>query len=482
MALQEPALLMQVFANEDLLATIMDNVDDPKTLFNLSIILPAAKATFERCPRQLLTAALSSLPLELQLLAILYIALKQDHVSRASMIPLLWDYLRLDDTPGLVEPVVAAVEFAMPRDFSNPFATLRKLAAVWGAVEDLAAGFVERSNQYIQACKAAETAGLEPLHYQLGRRLRPLSHLWNREIKLEGLPGYGILDKPQPWSMPLRASEVHRVKRALWRIEIFAVVSHEPGNFPDESAVGSGVAEVYNADRLESSAIPPDYDEGTGMLLASLPGSELAELESIYDYLWRETIGKAYQHTLRAHWPRNEEKKIQQAWAEGNGGMTSRNGEWWGQEHDNFQTQFAMKRKAQRAMQEHDRHLTYSMSLGLPFLHRVHQQILRDGNVIIPENYPSLRYRSLNGLRDTWLRMDGSRSDDIWRSYDRKLEHIKAGHSVTRRSTVWPAPEDYPGSGAYCAYGHIYVQTRSAQQFRVEDLWRAGCYMWERRQ
>ena len=482
MALQEPALVMQVLANEDLLATIMDNVDDPRTLFNLSIVLPAAKATFERCPRQLLTGALSSLPSELQLLAILYTALKQDQVSRASMISLLWDYLRLDDTPGFVEPVVAAIEFAMPRGFSNPFETLRKLAAIWSAVEDLAAGFVERSNEYIQACTAAEAADLETVHYELGHKLRPLSHLWNREIKLEGLPGYEILDKPQPWSMPLRASEIHRVKRALWRIEIFTVVSYEPRTLPTESAVGSGAAEVYGADPIGSSAIPLDYDEGTRMLLASLRGSELAELESVYDYLWRETIGKAYQHKLRALLPGNEEKKSQQAWAEGNGGTTSRNVEWWEQEHDRLQTQFAIKRKAERVMQEHDRYLTYSMSLGLPFLHRVHQQILRDGNVIIPENYPSLRYRSLNGLRDTWLRMDGSRSGDLWRSYDHKLEHIKAGNSVTRRSTVWPAPEDYPGSGAYCAYGTIYVQTRSAKHFRVEDLWRAGCYMWERGQ
>ena len=475
MALHNLALTMQVLANDDLLLMIMDNVDDPKTLFNFLLVLPTAKAAFERCPRQLLTAALSSLPSELQLLAILFITLKQDHVSRASMIPLLWSYLRLDDTPGSVEPEVAAVDFAMPKTFSNPFETLRKLAAVWSAVEDLAGGFVERSIEYIQTCKAAEAAGLETVPYDRGHKLRPLSHLWNREIDLDGLPGYQYLGKPQPWCLPLRASEIHRIKRALWQFEIVAVVSYEPHTFPKKSATELEAAEVYGADPIENLALPPGYDEGTRMLLASLRETELAEFDSVYDYLWCETIGRAYQHNLDSNLPQHG-NNAQAGHAEGKSGTTSRDVEGWEQKHHRFHAQFAMKRSAERARKEHDHYLTYCMSLGLPFLHRVHQQIMRDGNDIIPKNYPPLRYRSPSGLRDTWIKMDINRCYETKRFYRGKLVHTSGNNSVIGRSDLWPAPEDTPGAGTDAA---MYLQTRHFAQFRPEDLWRAGCYMWE---
>ena len=186
MATHDLAFTMQVLADEDLLAIVMDNVDDPKTLCNLVMALPTAKATFERCPRQLLTAALSNLPSDIQLLAILYISLTQDHLSWASRILLLWDYLRLDDTPGIVEPPAAAVDFAIPREITDPFETLRKLATVWGAVEDLACGFIKHSIQFIQTAQAAKDAGLEPVYYTHGHKLRPLSHLWDDNIRLQG--------------------------------------------------------------------------------------------------------------------------------------------------------------------------------------------------------------------------------------------------------------------------------------------------------
>ena len=467
---------MQVLADEDLLAIVMDNLDDPKTLFNLVLALPTAKAIFERCPVQLLTAALSGLPSEIQLLAVLYIVLKQHDVSQASIIPFLWKYLRLEDSPGIMEPQVAATAFAIPRHLGNPFETLRELAAVWSAVEDLADGFIERSIKLIQTCQAAKDSGLETVHYAHGHKLRPLSHLWDREIKLEGVPGYQTLYKPQPWSLPLRASEVHRVKRALWRIEIFAVISNERCTFPNESAT----AGLHCADAMGPSAMPPDHDEGTRMLLASLEGSELAELESVYAYLWCETIGKAYQHKLDEFLPRYDED-TQRLYPEENGETTSSNSEYWDQEYERFRAQVVMKMNAESTRKEHDRYLTYLMSLGLPFLHRVHQQMARDCNKIIPENYPPLRYQSLNGLRDTWNKMDRSRCDNIWRSYDTKLVHVNADNSVTRRSAVWTSPEDYPGSGAYTAYGAMYLQSRySSNQFCIDEVWRAGCYMWER--
>ena len=477
MAPYEIALAMQVLANEDLLGLIMDNIGDPRTLCNLAMALPAAKSTFERCPRQLLTAALSNLPSDIQLLAILYISLSQDHVSRASMIPLLWDYLRLDDTPGIVEPPAAAVDFTLPREFSDPIKTLRKLAAVWSAVEDLACGFIEHSIQFIQTAQAAKNAGLETVEYTRGHKLRPLSHLWDDQIHLQGRPTYQTLVKPQPWTLPLPASEIHRVKTAMWRLEVFTAISPELHTFPNENATAIGVTELHRAEFLGRYAVPLDHDEGTRMLLASLQGSELAELESVYDYLWCETTEKAYQYNLDRCLTQYE-GDIREVQAGAKGERKLSGVEYCEQEYDSFRAYFAMGKNTEWTKEVHDRYLTYLMSLGLPFLHGVYRQIVRDGNKIIPKNYPLLQYRSLHGLRDTWNEMDQTRYDDIWRSYNNKLVHINAGTSVTRRSARWPPPENYPGLGTHFAYGAMYLQTRLSNDFRMEDLWRAGCYMW----
>ena len=477
MAPDDLTFTMQVLADEDLLAMIMDNVDDLKTLRNLVMALPTAKSTFERCPRQLLTAAISNLPFDIQLLAILYISLTQDHVSKTSRIQILWDYLRLDDTPGVVEPPAAVVEFAIPKKLSIPFETLRSLATVWIAIEDLSCGFIKHSIQFIQNAQAAKDAGLETVYYTHGHKLRPLSHLWDEKIRLQGRPTYETLVKPQPWTLPLPASEIHRVKTAMWRLEVFAVISRELHTFPHASATASGITELHRAEFLGTFAVPLDHDEGTRMLLASLQGSELAELESVYDYLWCETIEKAYQHQLDRYLPQYDgDTREVQAGAKCE--RNSRGVEHCEQEYDRFRAYYAMERNAERAKEEHDRYLTYLMSLGLPFLHRVYLQIVRDGNEIFPKNYPLLRYRSLYGLRDTWNEMDKTRYDNIWRSYNNKLVHISAGTSITRRSARWPPPENYPGLGTHFAYGAMYLQTRLSNNFRMEDLWRAGCYMW----
>ena len=83
---------------------------------------------------------------------------------------------------------------------------------------------MEQSIRSIGIRKAAQAKGLEETeHYEHGHKLRPLHHLWKREVYSEVIAEV----KPQPWSLPLRASEIHRVKRALWRLEIFAALSHD---------------------------------------------------------------------------------------------------------------------------------------------------------------------------------------------------------------------------------------------------------------
>ena len=469
MALHEPTLATQVLKDENLLAVIIENLDSPPTLFNLALALPVTRAVLERCPKQLLMATLSSLSSETRLLIILYIALKQDHLTRSSMVPLLWSYLRHDSTSGCVVSIFPAIDLAILNHLSNPFETLRKLAAVWSAIEELASSFVCHSISFIQNCKAAEATGLGPLHYHRGRKLRPLSHLWNRGVKT-GPRGFIQMDKPQPWSLPLKACEMQQVKMAFWRLEIFAAVSNDPCTFPNEGAIDSGTAETYHADPIVIPAMPHDYDEGTRMLLASLQPSELAQLESVYDYLWHETIGKVYQHKIDPYIPCSDELPDQEVV------RRTASLEQIQHEHDSFLALSARKRNFVRAKIDYDRYLAYFMSRGLPFLHRMHKQMARDGGKVVPDNYPPMRYRCLKGLRDIWNDMDTDRNRDICRSYNNMLKHVSDNidNSVTRNTPIYT--KRY-GGGTYCA---TFLRFRSSNDFLIEDLWRAGCYFWDR--
>lgn len=326
---------------------------------------------------------LSGLPSELEQLAILFVELIQNHHTGASMVTVLKEHMRLDDTPDTVHGLLATADLKISATLSNPFETLRKLAAVWKAVDDLASGFVERSINFVQDCKTAQAAGLESEHYELGYKFRPLSHLWDREVTLDGSAGHQDEDKPQPWSLPLRASEIHRVKRVLWPLEIFAALSHEPHTLPKESAAESEGAEICRADAIETWNMPQDYLEGSRILLASLLGSELAGLDSVYDYLWCETIGKAYQHRIDACIAHYDEK-VRQARAEGKAGTASHDTELWEHSHADFLTRLARKGEIDRATEDADQYLKYFMSFGLPFLHRVHQQtVVRSYRAII---------------------------------------------------------------------------------------------------
>ena len=458
-----PTLTMQVLADESILAIIMENFDDPQTLFNLVIVLPTAKAIFERFPRQILIATLSGLPSELEQLAILYISLIQDQQTRASRIVLLQNHLRPDESSGFP---VATGDLRISKDLSNPFETLRKLAAVCHAVEDFLSGFVDRSIKFIGDCKAVHAAGREQTeHYEFGHKFQPLSDLWNQAV-ISDIPfGYPRKDKPQPWSLPLRASEVHRVKRALWRLEIFAIISHEPHTFPKENAAETKATGNRLIDAIETWDMP----EGTRLLLMSLSGSELVELESIYEYTWCETIGKAYQHKIDAQ-AAHYDQESQQAQAERKARPTSHDVEQREQDHAEFGTRVTKHRKVGKARHDHRRYLKFYTSFGLPFLHRVRQQITRDGSEINSENYPPLRYRSLIALRDTLGDIHNYRHQDFWLSYRRK-------YPTHSRSASWRDLEASPSTSRpnTCA---LYIEGTSVN-FRVEDVWQAGCYMWE---
>lgn len=82
----------------------------------------------------------------------------------------------------------------------------------------------------------------------------------------------------------------------MWRLPILPVLSQGPRTFLDNGTLESGAFEIYQADPFSAPALLHLSCLGARMLLASLLASELAELVSLYDWIWRETIQKVYPH------------------------------------------------------------------------------------------------------------------------------------------------------------------------------------------
>lgn len=149
---------------------------------------------------------------------------------------------------------------------------------MWSAISGLAKSYVECSVDFIEKRGSAEAVRLENVPCQLGRRLRPLRHLCNREITSDGVAGHGKMEKPQPWSLPPSTTEIHRVKRALWRLDIRAAICTSFTLF--QRGLPTSILQILLKGRLYLMSTWKER----GCFLRAFPGSELAELESILQF------------------------------------------------------------------------------------------------------------------------------------------------------------------------------------------------------
>jgi hypothetical protein len=148
----------------------------------------------------------------------------------------------------------------LPDELVNPFEALRKLVTVWNAVEAFVRGCVKSSMKHIAYGKVGGEAEAEAEKLPEQKRLKPrkrertirgsqvrhkrrewppLSNIWRGIYRDSGLH-----NKPQHWSLPLKRSEMHQLKRALWRVEIFTVLTHQPRTF------GVDEGEIYPSDDI----------------------------------------------------------------------------------------------------------------------------------------------------------------------------------------------------------------------------------------
>ncbi|KAL9109246.1 MAG: hypothetical protein Q9187_008190 [Circinaria calcarea] len=211
----------------------MEYIPDPHSLTNLVSAHAPAKQIFQRYHHlSSLRLGLAHLAPEIQQLGLAcsIAATERDQQALASGVEATQDFLRT--YLSLSRP-----PFAHP----NPTEALRTLAQIHIAIEALI--------PFLASC--------------LLRRQQPQS---------------------QPSALPLLPSESHRLRRALWRYQLYCLLFHQPGGL----STMTGKRPLTPAE----AHIPDQY-----AFLARLPPWEVEELECVYDALYRDIVGKVYRST-----------------------------------------------------------------------------------------------------------------------------------------------------------------------------------------
>lgn len=247
---QATTLALQVFSDSAIMAIVMDKIIDPPTLLSLVLTFSSARAIYERYPRTYLAKSVSALPSEIKQIAVAFLAVRE--LSSQAIVncadvqasgdhkpPPAQDYraaaesIVLKDQP---DTVLAMIQFLdkhlgstdqeFPSTITYPAKTLRKLADLWRAIDHFTTGFADSSLSVINRANEVHLLHGNPTSPQ-GFFECPcggsqcsghLAFLWDPSIShfTPPLPP----KKPQPWELPLRDSEIYRLKRALWRIEL----------------------------------------------------------------------------------------------------------------------------------------------------------------------------------------------------------------------------------------------------------------------
>ncbi|MCJ1452531.1 hypothetical protein MMC28_002874 [Mycoblastus sanguinarius] len=365
----------------------------------------------------------------LRQLAIAYIAVNEGLAASAvSTVDFIFDYLGFADCE-------------VPLQITDPLGALRKLVVVWDAVEEFTLGFVDSSLKFIAEAKAN---GAED----------DVTSEWDEDWE------------PRPWTLPLRNSEIHRVKRALWRIELFSALFHEPYTFGvdyvRQSSGNININAPWPSHPLVTAPTPNDARE---VFVARLQKFEVEEMMTVFEYLSRETIERVYQHHID-EWMEDYHEAVRQKRSLIEEWMDDLDFRSWEEEQVVF-APIGRRVELQRAWSESQCWLAYQMSLGLPFLNQARRQILVDGNNIYPENYPLQRYRCYTGFSDK-------------ANIHRLLNGIAIvnGDRFEAFERSWA---DSPGVHLP-SVGWSYLRVQPGLRFHngIEELRRAGCYLWDR--
>ncbi|MCJ1225284.1 hypothetical protein MMC12_001933 [Toensbergia leucococca] len=194
------------------MATIMDSITDLPTLQNLVSVSSIAEAVFEHWPVTYLTKAMCNIPSELHQIIMALVWFSQEKPDSA------------ESVIKFVDRYLGDSDHRLPAQISNPLALLKMLGKAADAVELLTIAYAK---SWFPAL--------------------PMSEEW-----------------------PVYASEAHRIKRALWRYEIYSRLFYIPAEKETER---------------HRTAKPEQLIEQQERFLRRLAPWEVVELECVNGYL-----------------------------------------------------------------------------------------------------------------------------------------------------------------------------------------------------
>lgn len=225
-SVQQTATASQrVFRDIDLFMLIAENITNTTTLLKFLEVCETGRQAVEQMSNIIITALLTTLPLEIRQIAIAILALQLVKLSNsAERTRFITTYLCHSDEP-------------VPK-LSSPIWAFVQLKEIIGAVETFTPLYITACMDEIGKLEAVRLATYPPWPpvddmplWKLDgdELLNNLPHNWDdppvSKLVLQYLQ-YNS-NSPYPWQLPAHPIETYRIQRAFWRFELFCALPRE---------------------------------------------------------------------------------------------------------------------------------------------------------------------------------------------------------------------------------------------------------------
>ena len=433
-SVQQTATASQrVFRDIDLFMLIAEKITNTTTLLKFFEVCETGRQAVEQMSNIIITALLTTLPLEIRQIAIAILALQLVKLSNsAERTRFITTYLCHSDEP-------------VPK-LSSPIWAFVQLKEIIGAVETFTPLYITACMDELGKLEAVRLATYPPwplpddmLFWKLDgdELLNNLPHDWDDPPVSKFVLQYLQYNSnsPYPWQLPAHPIETYRIQRALWRFELFCRL------FPEKPTMKMGNGIEMKHDRR--------------LYLAKLQVWECRELASVVPFLFR-ILERIYDPPVF----RNESNHLTRSrfqWKsflaqapkrsiDNFSKQTSWQNEYnWERAlrfpvHGGREEYFRLGCAGPESNQLFDRvaelsqqkWLAHQVSEGLGHVFACHRQYLRDKGEVIPARYPIQRYEPsllYNATAEAFSRWkygpNGELDVDDWNLEDSVTQHVR---------------------------------------------------------
>lgn len=393
-SVQQTATASQrVFRDIDLFMLIAEKITNTTTLLKFLEVCETGRQAVEQMSNIIITALLTTLPLEIRQIAIAILALQSVKLSNsAERTTFITKYLCHSDEP-------------VPK-LSSPIWAFVQLKEIIGAVETFTPLHITACMDELGKLEAVRLANYPPwplpddmLFWKLDgdEILNNLPHDWDDPPVSKFVLQYLQYNSssPYPWQLPAHPIETYRIQRAFWRFELFCRL------FPEKPTMKMGNGIELKHDRR--------------LYLAKLQVWECRELASVVPFLFR-ILERIYDPPVF----RNESNHLMRSRFQWKSFLAqapkrsidnfSKQTSWqnefnWERAlrfpvHGGREEYFRLGCAGPEGNQLFDRvaelsqqkWMAHQVSEGLGHIFACHRQYLRDKGQVIPARYPIQRY------------------------------------------------------------------------------------------